>query len=317
MNMPGAPDISFVIAAYNAEETLKRAIDSALGQEAVSVEVLVVDDCSTDATMEIAQSSGDRRVRLIRQSRNGGPGAARNAGIAAATGQWIAILDSDDAVRPQRSRRMIECAHTLSAQIVVDNLDVVPMEGGGVERMFKDDDLRRQPTLELADFIASNVIFRSTFNFGYMKPIFRRDFLRGHRLTFDERLRIGEDYILLVSALASGGRCAVEPTAGYIYHVRSGSISRVLEQHHVDAMLAADEDFISRFALGPEAMTAQRRRTRSLIEARSFLALVDQLKERSVGGFLKAAISNPSAMRHLRMPIAVRVRRLARLAGIN
>src|SRR3546814_12034059 len=85
MSMPGAPDISFVIAAYNAEETLKRAIDSALAQEAVSVEVLVVDDCSIDATVEIAQSCGDRRGGVIRQSRNGGAGGGGHAGVAAAT----------------------------------------------------------------------------------------------------------------------------------------------------------------------------------------------------------------------------------------
>lgn len=57
-----------------------------------------------------------------------------------------------------------------------------------------------------------------------------------HGLRFDETLRIGEDYILLASALACGGRCAVEPSAGYIYHIREGSISRVLRLEHIDAM---------------------------------------------------------------------------------
>src|SRR3546814_6662676 len=103
MSMPGAPDISFVIAAYNAEETLKRAIDSALAQEAVSVEVLVVDDCSIDATVEIAQSCGDRRGRVIRPCRKGGPGAERKAGIGGANGEWIAILDYGEGGRPVSS----------------------------------------------------------------------------------------------------------------------------------------------------------------------------------------------------------------------
>ena len=92
-------------------------------------------------------------------------------------------------------------------------------------------------------------MFENTFSFGYMKPIFERHFLRRHALRYDETLRIGEDYILLASALAKGGRCVVEPSVGYSYHVRAGSISRVLELHHVEAMLAADAAFVRDHAL--------------------------------------------------------------------
>ncbi|WP_315859707.1 glycosyltransferase family 2 protein [Pseudorhizobium xiangyangii] len=312
-----SPDVSFVIAAYNAQETLARAIDSALAQTDVTVEVVVVDDCSTDNTASVAASYDDPRVRLIKQLSNGGPGRTRNAGIIAATGRWIAVLDSDDAVRPGRSRQMIQRAQATNAQVVVDNLDVVPMNGGPSETMFAESELAGLQEVTLAAYIDSNVIFRSTFNFGYMKPIFERDFLLRHDLWFDEALRIGEDYILLVSFLAAGAKCAIEPSSGYIYHLREDSISRVLERHHVESMLAADHVFLSRFPLRGEAMAAQSRRTRSLEEARAFITLVEEIKKKSLGGVLLTAIRNPRAVRHLRMPLAVRMRRLARAVGVN
>lgn len=309
------PGVSFVIAAYNAEATLRRAIDSALAQIGVSVEVIVVDDCSTDATAEIASSYPDERVRSIRHLHNRGPGAARNTGITAAKGEWVAVLDSDDSIHPNRLQRMIARAAATDADIVVDNLQVVPMEGGRPRRMFRASHLKAVGELTLATFIQSNIIFRSTFNYGYMKPIFARRFLLGHGLRFDEGLRIGEDYMLLASALACGGKCAVEPHAGYVYHLRESSISRVLEKHHLDAMLVSDMAFVERFPLEGQAATAQRRRTRSLKEARSFISLVEQIKKRSIGGILKTAIRNPAAVRHLRLPIAVRVRRLVKTVG--
>ncbi|MBD8651875.1 glycosyltransferase family 2 protein [Rhizobium sp. CFBP 13726] len=314
-----APDVSFVIAAYNAEETLESAIDSALAQVDVSLEVIVVDDCSSDGTRELALRCRDRddRVKLIVQPVNGGPAAARNAGFDAATGRWIAVLDADDTIHPQRLKRMIARAEAMDARIVVDNIDVVPLEGGQPTAMFSRSDLEARNTLELADFIESNIIFESTFNFGYMKPIFRRDFLNEHGLRFDENLRIGEDYILLASAIASGGVCAIEPEAGYVYHLRHGSISRVLKPEHLTAMLAGDEKFLGRFTLERQAMAAQLRRTQSIREAASFLTLVDEIKKRSFGGILKTAIDNPRALKHLRMPIAVRMRRFARAAGVS
>lgn len=303
------PDVSFIIAAYNARETIGRALDSALAQIGVSVEVIVADDRSTDGTAELVRYFGDPRVRLIELPVNGGPGAARNAAIAEATGRWIAILDSDDEILPQRSAAMIECAGRMDAQIVVDNLKVMK-PGSTPETMFSPAELQKRSALTLADFIDSNVIFSSTFNFGYMKPMFEREFLARKALRFDETLRIGEDYILLASALASDGICAIEPQPGYIYHIREGSISRVLKAHHVHAMMEADRRFLERFALDEAAHAAQCRRSRSLEEADAFLVLVEKIKQGSLVGCLKVAASHPSAVRHLKMPILARMRRI-------
>ncbi|KQY73101.1 glycosyltransferase [Ensifer sp. T173] len=303
------PDVSFVIAAFKAADTITRAIDSALAQEDVSVEVIVVDDASPDYTAAVVEAIADPRIRLIRLPANRGPGGARNAGLDAARGEWIAILDADDTVRPGRLARMIARARRESANIAVDNLEVLNLDGRR-DRMFDDTTLENTPVLTLAAFIESNVLFRSTYNFGYMKPIFERRFLEEIRLRFKEEIRIGEDYILLASALAQGGRCIIDPSAGYRYHIREGSISRVLELRHIDAMIAADTDFLSTHAIDASAMAMQRKRSRSLYEAHAFLALVEHIKSRSLGGAIRTALSSPRALRHLRMPIAVRLRRL-------
>ncbi|MDL2401901.1 glycosyltransferase family 2 protein [Rhizobium mayense] len=311
------PDVSFVIAAYNAEDTLERAIDSALAQGAVSMEVIVVDDCSSDNTPAIAGNHADPRVRLVAMPRNGGPAAARNAGLDAARGRWVAVLDSDDALRPDRMARLIARAEKAEAQIVVDNLDIIRGEDAAASTMFPEAVLTRLPVLTLAKFISSNMIFHSEHNFGYMKPVFERAFLEKHRLRFDQSLRIGEDYIFLASALARGGVCAVEPTAGYLYYIREGSISRVLKRDHVEAMIAADRTFFADHTFGAAALAAQRRRTRNLKETLSFLMLVDSIKDGALLNALKIACRNPRAVRHLRMPIAARLRRLAALPRVG
>ena len=308
--MSGAPDVSIVIAAYDAADTIERAIRSAVAQQDVTLEIIVADDCSTDATREVVASLAEPSVRLIALDRNRGPGGARNAGFAAATGRWIAVLDADDTLQPGRLRRLIDAAEREGAAVAVDNLDVLHTDGRR-ERMFPDDLIARTPHLALPDFIDSNRVFRSTHNFGYMKPVFRRTFLEDNRLTFDEDLRIGEDYLLFASVLAAGGGCVVVPVAGYTYHIRETSISRVLHLHHVEAMLEGDRRFLARFPLTGAAAAAQRRRTRSLEEAHAFLALVRHLKNRSLGPALKVALGDPVALRHLAMPIAARWRRLA------
>ncbi|PDQ17256.1 glycosyl transferase [Mesorhizobium sanjuanii] len=305
------PDVSFVIAAYNAEATIDRAISSAIAQRDVSVEVIVVDDKSRDRTLDLANAWPRDVVRVVALPANRGPGGARNAGLELARGRWVAVLDSDDAVYPGRICAMIARAEKAGAEIAVDNLQVVREDGVAEETMFPADYLEGLSEISLADYIAGNVVFESRFNLGYLKPIFQRRFLNENGLRYDEHLSIGEDYILLASALAKGGRCVVEPTTGYVYHIRTGSISRVLELHHVEAMRNADIVFARTHSMDAKAEAAFARRTRSLRKAASFLSLVQHIKARSPLKAIWTALSDPAAVRHMGMPIAVRLRRVA------
>lgn len=306
------PDVSFVIAAYNAQQTIARAVESALAQEEVSVEIIVVDDASADATLERVRAIADHRIVLVEKRVNGGPGAARNAGFALARGRYLAVLDADDTVAPDRSARLLARAEDAGAQIVLDDLLVIDERGAPPlsRPMFGRERLEAQPTVTLASFIAGNLMFDAEFSLGYLKPVFAREFMCAHTIVYDEGLRIGEDYLLVADALAHGARCVVEPEPGYRYHLVDGSVSRVLKPHHVAAILEGDERFLSRHALDNEAMAAQARRTRSLCEAATFLDIVAHLKARSAHRAVQAAFSDPAAIRLLKMPIMARLRRL-------
>jgi succinoglycan biosynthesis protein ExoO len=300
-------DVTFLIPAFNAEQTIARAIESAVAQRGVTVEIVVVDDCSTDRTLEIARSFAG--VRVVALARNSGPSGARNAGIAAAEGRFIAMLDADDAVYPDRLRRLISLAEGEDGQIVVDNLDVV-VENRTCRPMFGPALIGGSRELTLDRFIAGNLLFKWPFSLGYMKPVFERRFLIENGMRYVETLSIGEDYIFLASALAKGARCLVEPTAGYAYHIRQDSISRVLELRHIEAMLQADKEFLRDHRLDKAALAAQAKRTRSLRHGASFLSLVEHLKKRSAAKALATALRDPLALRHLGMPIGVRMQRI-------
>lgn len=106
--MKHQPEVSVVVPAYNREKTLERCVQSALGQTFRDFEVIIVDDGSSDNTTDVALSSGDARVRLIRHRENRGAGAARNTGAQAAKGEYIAWLDSDDEWLPMKLERQLD-----------------------------------------------------------------------------------------------------------------------------------------------------------------------------------------------------------------
>ena len=90
--------ISIIMAAYNAEKTIEQAINSVLRQTYTDFELLVVNDCSKDRTVELVKSiaAKDNRVRLISNEKNSGVSFTRKHGLEESNGSWIAILDSDD-----------------------------------------------------------------------------------------------------------------------------------------------------------------------------------------------------------------------------
>jgi hypothetical protein len=97
-----APDLLFsvIVPTYNRAGMILRAVRSALASGRADLEVLVIDDCSTDDTVAVIEGLGDPRVRLLRQAVNRGVCEARNAGVAAARGRWLLMLDSDFEVLP-------------------------------------------------------------------------------------------------------------------------------------------------------------------------------------------------------------------------
>jgi len=90
------PLVSVIIPVYNREKTLGRAVDSVLNQSYTNFELIIIDDCSTDNSLQIVHEFQDKRIRIITQEENLGANAARNRGIAEARGEYIAFQDSDD-----------------------------------------------------------------------------------------------------------------------------------------------------------------------------------------------------------------------------
>jgi glycosyltransferase involved in cell wall biosynthesis len=113
------PDVTVVIPTLNRWQLLSTgALRSALGQEDVAVEVVVVDDGSTDETPAGLAALDDERVRVVRHERPGGLARARNAGIAAARSEWVAFLDDDDLWAPWKLRRQLDVAASADATFV-------------------------------------------------------------------------------------------------------------------------------------------------------------------------------------------------------
>jgi glycosyltransferase involved in cell wall biosynthesis len=105
--MPHNEKISCIIPVFNRVNTIRRAVESVLEQDGVCLELVVVDDGSTDETAEVLRGIEDQRLQLVRQE-NQGVSAARNRGIAESAGQWLALLDSDDEWLPGKLKKQME-----------------------------------------------------------------------------------------------------------------------------------------------------------------------------------------------------------------
>ena len=112
--------VSIIMAAYNAENTIKDAVNSVLNQTYGNWELLVIDDCSCDETYNIVQeiSNKDQRVRLVKNDVNKGVSYSRKRAAEEAKGQWIAILDSDDMWASQKLEKQIELQQEQKADLL-------------------------------------------------------------------------------------------------------------------------------------------------------------------------------------------------------
>lgn len=224
----GLGTVSVIVPTWNSARTIDRAIDSVVAQSYADWKLIVVDDASSDATVaHVRARQGDlaEKIVLVSCSENQGPAAARNAGLSASTGHWIAVLDADDAWQPDRLKTLLAKAYAESADAICDNL------------LGFDDHLRRTteplygrlpPWLDIAAAVAPT--YAGGFSLGYLKPIVRREFVEKHQIRYDELLRTGEDLLYLLNLLAKGARIRCLDAPLYVYTLQVGTLSRKLSR---------------------------------------------------------------------------------------
>lgn len=226
--MTGSTDVSVVIAAYNCEAFVGRALASLAAQSLPPTEILVVDDCSTDNTRVVVEAAAkvDPRIKLIALPRNGGPSIARNAAIDAAQGAWIAILDADDAFAPDRLAQLIPFGVETGADLVADDLAYYDaaadrITGNGMAGSAG----VSAGVISLRDYFAHNLATGRSLDWGLLKPVFRRNSLLRHGIRYDPELRHGEDFKLVTELLCHGAEFRLLCQPLYLYTQRQGGVS--------------------------------------------------------------------------------------------
>jgi succinoglycan biosynthesis protein ExoO len=236
-------EVSVIVPAYNVGHSLLQALKSVCDQRLRDIEILVVDDASHDQSYEIARSvsSVDSRVRVIRRATNGGPSAARNSGLDAAQGTWIALLDADDLYLPERLAVLTDAARSAECDLMADNIMLRSAESGRCLGLAIPPSLAASHRhLTAAEFVHGDRPFPGGFQqFGYLMPLIRRAFLDEHKIRYDPDIWLAEDFVLYARCLLAGARMMLLPDAYYHYTLSENSISRA------DANLARNHEHLA------------------------------------------------------------------------
>ena len=266
-----------IMPTYNSVLTIDRAINSLLAQSYTDWHLVIVDDASTDATVQRINERRhglEDRITLICAAENRGPGATRNRALAACEGKWVAVLDSDDAWHPDRLSVLLERAALVSADAVCDNLmgydDHVSRETGPIFSSLP-------AWLDIASTVAAT--FSGPYNLGYLKPIVRLALVSQFGLQYDEGLRTGEDLLYLLTLLIQGTRVLCIDLPLYIYTTQVGDashrLSRSTKSIPCDLQMA---DHLSRF-IDRYGVTLDAGQRRAIEDRMSYLRKVAPLAE--------------------------------------
>ena len=205
--------VSIVITAYNVEKWIKECVASVCRQTHRDIEIIVVEDCSTDSTREILHGIADARVTVLCNKENIGAGASRRRGIEAANGEYILLLDGDDML----SNDFIEC---LYSKAIESDADIV---SGGITVMHKDGRMEASSYGEcctmgdekITEFWGEKVVFMNN-------KLIRRSL---HTQVPYCTRRFIEDTPVIIPMLYLANKVVYTGNCGYIYRMNSGSLT--------------------------------------------------------------------------------------------
>ncbi len=218
------PTVSILVPVYKAEKTLDACVESILAQSYAGFELLLIDDASPDHCPEMcdAWAEKDPRIRALHPAKTGpGPSGARNAGLDAAKGQWLTMVDSDDTVAPDLLEKLLAGAERSGAELVLCNCCPVT-EDGAEYPLPADEQFAKETVLDVNAFWdAFNTPWINQFT-GTAHRLYAAKLFDGVRYPLG---MLHEDYYVLPDLIARCTKILCLPFTGYYVLRHAGSIT--------------------------------------------------------------------------------------------
>lgn len=214
-------DISVIIPVYNTEKYLAACVNSVLRQENVSLEIILVDDGSTDSSSSICDNYAKIHDNInVVHIKNSGPATAKNVGLKLAKGDYVSFTDSDDELEPTMFHEMISAGKKYNSEIVCCNFKEADAHGvishtncsGNIYVFDKVEALRH--------ILSKDLIYT-----GSVTKIFKRELLTQNNISHNDGLKTDEDFIMNIKAFARCNHCVVVDKCFYIINYRENSLS--------------------------------------------------------------------------------------------
>ena len=286
--------VSVIVPSYNHAPYIKEALLSALHQDYPDIEIIVIDDCSTDDSVAIAQSIGDPRIHVRKNAKNLGAYATENRAMEMASGEYIAVLNSDDLWRPGKLKKQIALlekhpdatlCYTLGAQIDTSGKDL------------KIDQHLHWPKSEKQDLLPFMLSSNRLLASGVV--------VRKGAVLFDESLRFSGDWVAWLNLVEQGPAvCVPEPLVGWRQHptnsyLRSQTVT--LEEIRVRrAILASKKRWLE---ARPDKQMIKRGLSECAVDLTALYVLIGQMRlaKASASQAVRLAPANTAAHKRFAM----------------
>ncbi|WP_086872429.1 glycosyltransferase [Kosakonia pseudosacchari] len=224
--MSDTPQLSLVIAVYNGEKFLSAFFDSIKNQQLESLEMIVVNDGSTDGSAEVIAryASEFAHFQVINQA-NQGVSAARNTGLAVARGEYLAFPDIDDVIYPGMYPRLLEIATQGNLDVATCNGTYIYDDGRPAKKIFPSDKLSSTGVLEGPVWLQMALSSRKFLHVTWLN-IYRHAFIKEHGFTFEHGLR-HQDIPWTTEVLLTAKRVQYVDETFYDYLIHSASVSHI------------------------------------------------------------------------------------------
>mgnify|MGYP000575549668 FL=1 len=216
------PMVSIIVPVYNAEQYLRRCVDSILNQEYTDFEVFLVNDGSTDSSGDICEEYGNKDTRVIViQKENTGVSDSRNRALDRARGKYLQFLDSDDWITPDATRLFVRAAEEYGCDMVIS--DFYRVVG---ERLSPKGDIEEEGVLTQEEFAAHMMENPADFYYGVLwNKLYRRDLVEEHSLRMDTNINWCEDFLFNLEYIRYAKVFYALHAPIYYYVKRKGSLA--------------------------------------------------------------------------------------------